>query len=294
MAEINVYDKSAKIILRRSPQTLCRLLDLGVMPGSIRFDDISVNVPELRADGLIVIGSKDGSPERGRYLEFAMQPPDRKTLDGWLAKLAYFNYGRPYPVALSVIYLMKGKSTKFPSVHIIDPGTTENRFRFHTIRLWEHAERIRYGDLQIFAPLLILFDRRAAVATLREEKRIIQNLDEDQEFKDELFALALMVGRKFFTEDILYSVFPEGLAMIKEMSFVQELIEESVAEAKVEAKAEGKAEGERNLVMRVLSKKFGSIPPAARDRINVADAAWCERILDQALDARTLAEIALP
>ncbi len=121
--------------------------------------------------------------------------------------------------------------------------------------------------------------------TLWEEREIIRGLDVDDRQRSELFALSIMVGRKYFTEDILQAVFGEEIPMIKELSFIDEWI--------TEGKAEGKAEGERQMVLRLLNKKFGNIPPAAVERINTADPAWCERMFDRAVDATSLAELDL-
>jgi hypothetical protein len=58
----------------------------------------------------------------------------------------------------------------------IQRGGGRNRFEFETVRLWEHAERIRGGDLQELAPLLVLCENEPTEATLREERELIRQL----------------------------------------------------------------------------------------------------------------------
>nr|MDQ2730659.1 hypothetical protein [Armatimonadota bacterium] len=223
MNELSVFDRSVKVLFRNTPDAICRLLDMDVSPGDIRTDDVSVNVPELRADGLLVLGSPAHPPERGLYLEFQLDYPKRKTVEGWFAKVANLNYQRPYPVSLSVIYLTRGGRKRFPSSYTIH-GAVKNTFTFHVIRLWEYIDRIRHGDLKALAPLLVLCENHPTVETLWEEREIIRGLDVDERQRSELFALSIMVGRKYFTEDILQAVFGEEIPMIKELSFIEEWI----------------------------------------------------------------------
>src|SRR5438034_6644052 len=76
---------------------------------------------------------------------------------------------------------------------IIAPPTTE----IYTLSLhdalpifWEHADRIRSGELPELAPLLILCDDQFSEATLREERELILTADVSQSVRSELLAVA--------------------------------------------------------------------------------------------------------
>jgi hypothetical protein len=53
-------------------------------------------------------------------------------------------------------------------------------------------------------------------------------------------------------------------------------------------KAEGRAEGEANILVRLIERRFGDVPPHLRQRIFAADVATLEKWADRVLDARDL------
>jgi predicted transposase YdaD len=56
-------------------------------------------------------------------------------------------------------------------------------------------------------------------------------------------------------------------------------------------KAEGRAEGEANILVRVIEKRFGDVPPQLRQRIFAADVATVEKWVDRVLDAHDLQSV---
>ena len=64
------------------------------------------------------------------------------------------------------------------------------------IRLWEHADRIRNGDLTELATLLVLCENSPTEETLREERDIILKLDVGPSENVDLLALAMNVGMR--------------------------------------------------------------------------------------------------
>jgi predicted transposase YdaD len=56
-------------------------------------------------------------------------------------------------------------------------------------------------------------------------------------------------------------------------------------------KAEGKAEGEANILVRLIERRFGHVPPHLRQRVFAADVATIERWVDRVLDARDLQSV---
>ena len=63
------------------------------------------------------------------------------------------------------------------------------------------------------------------------------------------------------------------------------------AKGKAEGKAEGKVEGEMLSLRKLLSKRFGSIPPHIIDQISNAKLEDIERWFDRAIDAKRLSDI---
>jgi hypothetical protein len=90
------------------------------------------------------------------------------------------------------------RSGHFPRL-AYDPGRGfSNTHEFETVRLWEHAERIRSGECREPAPLLLLCEDTSDEATLRHERELILSLGAPRPVQADLLAVAMMVGMRFF------------------------------------------------------------------------------------------------
>src|SRR5205085_10339459 len=99
-----------------------------------------------------------------------------------------------------------------------------NRHYFEAIRRWEHAERIRAGDLAGLAPLLVLCADTPRETTLLRERELILGLDVPRPVRADLLAVATMVGTRYFSRELLYELFREEMEMLKEATFIDEWI----------------------------------------------------------------------
>lgn len=68
-----------------------------------------------------------------------------------------------------VINLKKGDRATFPNRSNGEVAGISTEFRFTAVRLWEHADRIRSGQLAELAPLPGLCESSRTVNTVREE-----------------------------------------------------------------------------------------------------------------------------
>lgn len=290
----NLIDRSLKVLIRRAAPAFLRLLGLRVDPGNVRLGDLSINVPEYRADQLFLIGGESDPDRWGLHLEYQLQP-DLRVLPGWLFKNAAFNVQLGIPTVLAVVYLARGDRATFPSIHRVEGGGLANEYRFHTIRLWEHAERIRNGELRELAPLLILCEDKPSEETLRAERELILGMEAPDAVRVELLGVAVMVGTRHFARGLLERLFREELQMLKEASFIEEWIQEGIEKGKQEGMREGMREGEargaRQVLLRQLRKCFGELPASVVARVESADHTWCEEMGERLLDATSLEEL---
>ena len=83
---------------------------------------------------------------------------------------------------------------------------------------------------------------------------------------------------------------------MKDLGLIGDWIREGEARGEALGKAEGKAEGEaetaRRMTQRFLVKRFGTLPTALLERIEQADADWCDNLLDRAENAANLTDFA--
>src|SRR5438105_2582141 len=136
-----VIDRSLKALARRAAPAFLRLFGVPVEPSTLRREDVSVNLPEFRADQVLLVGAEDDPERWAMHLEFQLDP-DRRVLPDWFLKNAALTKQLGLPVILTVLYLRRGRYARFPAAYIVRRGRLKNRYEFDTIRLWEHAERI--------------------------------------------------------------------------------------------------------------------------------------------------------
>lgn len=204
------------------------------------------------------------------------------------------------PVVLLVIYLEKGNRAVFADSYVVTVAGLSNTLHFTSIRLWEHAQRIRSGELWEFAPLLVLCEHDPDAETLRQEVAIIRGSGATTEDQSELFAVALRVAGRRFPRGMLEAIFREELPMIKGATIIDDWIAEGEergelrGEARGEARGEerGRTEGLRVATRDVLMERFGELPPALAARIDAADAATCAELHRRAIRVNSLAELA--
>jgi predicted transposase YdaD len=280
-----LIDRSLKALARRVAPTFLRLAGVDAPPAALRWEDVTINLPEYRADQVLLVGVDDAPRRWALHLEFQLEP-DRRVMPGWFLKNAALTAQLGRPVILTVLYLTRGRYSRFPATYTATGDGLKNRYTFHTVRLWEHAARIRSGELQELAPLLVLCENTPTEATLREERGLIQQIA-PPELRNELLAIALMVGTRYFVRERLLELFREEMAMLKEASVIQEWIEEGEARGR----AEGEAREARRLVLRLLERSFGSLPPEVIARVEAEGRDWCEELALRIRDARSLQDL---
>jgi predicted transposase YdaD len=281
----SLIDRSLKVLFRREPAALCRLVGAAADPDRIRLGDVTVNIPEHRADHLFLLGDDDDPSRWALHLEYQLQP-DLRVLGSWHHKNAALNAQLDRPVILTVVYLTKGDRATFPDTLTLTGGGLTNTYSFHTVRLWEHEERIRDGDLPELAPLLVLCEDEPGEETLRRERSLILGLPVERGERAELLAIATMIGTRYFTREVLERLFREEMEMMKTVSFVEEWIQEG--------EARGEARGARQVLLRLLRRQFGELPPPVLQQIEQADLEECEAMAERVLDAKSLEDLGLP
>ena len=76
------------------------------------------------------------------------------------------------------------------------------------------------------------------------------------------------------------------------MSTVAEAwVREAKAQGRAEGEAKGEARGKAETLLRLLQRRFGSVPESARARVAVGSAAEIDAWLDALLDAQSLTEV---
>jgi hypothetical protein len=163
------------------------------------------------------------------------------------------------PVVLLALYLQRGDRVTFPGRYQAQVGGLTMDVAFPVIRLWEHAGRIRSGELPELAPLLVLCDETPTVATVREEVALIHASRLPVATQAELLGLALLVATRQFARELLRPVFEEDWSMIKGLEILDDLYQATgkIDEWLAEGEAKGEMNGSRVTLLRLGRKRFG-------------------------------------
>jgi len=287
-------------------------------PSLLRLEDSGVIVKELHADQVLVHAATRSAAAFGLCIEYVWEL-DRDRLRGWILKALTLEETLNHTVLLVVVYLRPTAAAERPDRLVRRAGGKSNHHAFETVYLWEFAERIRSGELPELAPFLILWDHEDPEGTLRDEKELIQSAELPEPVKREVVGAAYLLGLKYASRRIVDAVFREEVMKLEEMGLIGERIaaqlaekealawerglsrgleegreqglEKGLEEGREEGRAQGRDEEARELTMRILRLRFGVLPDSWTTLIAQLDAERCGRLLEQALQVESLAEL---
>ena len=165
------------------------LAGLVLPPQNLHFEDTDFITHEYRADHVLILEN----PRLSIYLEYQLAPK-HEVLARWFEKCAALTTQLGMPVILIVIYLERGDYATFPDRIEASLGSVNNLFQFKTVKLWEHADRLRSGELIELVPFLFLCDNESKEETVLEEIDLIYRSDVPRGVQSELFQAVFRIA----------------------------------------------------------------------------------------------------
>ncbi len=220
-------------------------------------EDAQIQIPEHRADKVWHV--HDGVEDGYLLLEAILQPARREfrrlNLKNAAAQV-FFNT----PVITILLYLQRGDYATFPESYADELYGLRNTHRFARVLLWEHADRIRSGELKELAPFLPLFEKDPGPEVLQQMNAIIETVA-DPEQRLELKGFGAIVAARSFPEEIIRQYLNLEFPMIRETTFFSELLDQERAHGRVEGELKGELKGRHLTLRRLLERKFGPLTP---------------------------------
>ena len=321
----NPIDVSMKMLIRGRPEAALSLAGLEANTLKYRFEDTSVLTREYRSDQVMILDI----PKLAISWEYQLAPK-ADTLRNWFAKCANLTIQLDMPVLLVAIYLEKGDYATFLDRHETTFGSLTTLFQFNAIKLWEHADRIRSGELIELAPLLILCDNQPRVETVQEEIYLISNSNLPPAKQFELYQTVFRIAGARLPKEVIDVFYQEINAMVKEdfeidyfleatKNFVRNQVIAEVTEKvtkkvsaevteKVSAEvtekvsaavtkkvsAEVSVKNKDEMTRKLLRSRLGQIPQSMEDYLRTASVDQLDSIFDQALRVESYADLRLP
>jgi len=249
-------------------------------------EDPQIQIPEHRADKVWRI--HDGVREGCLALE-AIAVPDRRDLRRINLKNAELQVFLNLPVITVLVYLKRGDHATFPNGYEDELGGLINSHRFVCVLLWEHAERIRSGELRELAPFLLLFYDDPDPGVMGEVNDLVEGVADPQQ-RLELKSISAIIAARYFSDELIRQYFKLEPLMIRETSIFKEMFDQRYNEGLIEGEVKGEVKGEitgkQRLLQKQLERKFGPLSSELKVRLLELD--------NEALDslATTLLELA--
>jgi predicted transposase YdaD len=222
-------------------------------------EDAQIQIPEHRADKIWRV-EEEG--QEGFLVLEAITVPDKRVLRRFNLKNAALQVHFELPVITVLVYVERGKYATFPPGYEQSFGGLRNQHGFERVLLWEHADRIRNGELKELAPFLPLFEDDPDPQILEAERQLIEAIP-NTERQVELKAVAALVATRKFQDELIKQTLKLEVPMtreIRESSIFKDLFGEARIEALAEGHAEGQTVGERKrqteIAQKMLAKGF--------------------------------------
>ena len=273
-----------KTLCRYALPSLIERLGVSLEGVTCRFEDTAITrVPEHRADHVLVLDGPKPAERCGILVEYALNPPSRRTLLRWNWKAPALALQLDCEVVLLTVYLRRGARRLFPSSFVSRVGRLKTAFFFDTLELWTLEAEIRAGLYPELAPFLLLWEEEPREETLVLARDLVQTRIADPNLKSAAQAFTISLAAARFPYDLVHQLFDEEEVMLKDYPPVKQWI----AESSDAARAEGVLVGLQNQIIRRCSRRCGDPTP---DQLELLRGQSDLSVLDEWADQATPVE----
>jgi hypothetical protein len=238
---------------------------------------------EYRADLVVLL--LDGVPVYGIVVEVQLQPDDRKRFV-WPAYVTNLRARLELPVCLLVVTVDEATARWASKPADLGGG---NVFKPRVLGPAAVPEVVDENEARADPELAVLSamahgqDRDAGKSAQIAAAARVATLDLDDD------------RSRLYLDLVLTSLSEAAHRELKAMDpakyeYQSDFAKRFVAKGRAEGKAEGRAEGKASIVVRLLVRRFGALPPEAAHRISAASADELDAIAERLLTARSLEE----
>ena len=289
----NPIDVTMKLLIRGRPEAVLSLAGLVLPPQNFRFEDTDIITHEYHADHVLILEN----PRLAIYWEYQLAPK-QEVLARWFEKCAALTAHLGMPVLLIVIYLERGDYATFPDRIEVTLGSAKTLFQFTTVKLWEHADRLRSGELIELVPFLFLCDNESKEETVLEEIDLIYRSDVSREVQSELYQAVFRIAGSRMPKETIDRLYREKESMIKEnfdYDVLREILIDEGVEKGIEKGIEKGAYTEKlQMTRKILRARLGDIPERFESFLKGASKDQLDEIFDNALKVESYDELRLP
>ncbi len=286
-----MYDNICKYLAETYPQDMARWL-LGEPLPLVQLEPKELALEPIRADSLILLQSSNLI----LHLEFQTRPDPEipfRMLDYWTRAQRKFPTRQ---IKQIVIYLTPSESSLVYQNYY---QATKTRHEFELIRLWETEPRtlLQNAGTIPFAVLAEAIDKKKV---LQEVANRIESLSNQQARRDIAAASYVLAGLTM-SDNIIKQILRSE--MMRESVTFQAILQEGrqvgiqegrqvgIQEGRQEGLQTGQIQGKREMLQRLLTRKFGTLPPQISIQVECLTMPQLEDLAEAILDMQSLTDL---
>ncbi len=279
---MNIYDKKydrvSKVLIQTYDKEIIEHL-LNVQIKSIIPVDREINLPEKHMDSTFHINN-----EYIINIEFQTEY-DENIEQRLLLYRCLLKYKYNKPVKSVIIYLKESSNIKYEYSE-----DNQINFKFDVVKIWElDLDRILEEKILCLAPFIPIIKKDQEL--IKSAYNIIIESEAENEAKENLLNCMLVFSTLMYSKEIINKMIAP-IEQFKKTEFFQELAHDLVEQSKIEGEKIGIIKGEKDLLLRLLTKKFKKIPENLESEINkIGNIQTIEKIVESIFEIQTPEDI---
>ncbi|MBD1809745.1 Rpn family recombination-promoting nuclease/putative transposase [Microcoleus sp. FACHB-SPT15] len=276
------YDNICKYLAEKYPTNFVRWL-LSDSTTDIQVLKTELNVEPIRVDSLTLLQTTN----QILHLEFQTLPASNpslpfRMLDYWVR--LYRQYRCPIK---QVVIFLKTTTSEAAYTQQFEVGNTRHQYR--VIRMWEQEPAFFMRDIALL-PLAVLAQTDSPQALLEQVAEQVAIIESQEQRQNVSASVQILAGLRF-EKELIKQVFREDI--VKESVIYQEILQEGVRQGERFGRLIGRAEGEATLIIRQLTRRFGSVDPTTQERIQSLSNLHLEELSEALLDFSAITDLTL-
>ncbi len=242
-----------------------------------------LNVEPIRADGVffLQVGNKIV------HLEFQTNPQSEpplplRMLDYWVR--LYRLYQQEKEIEQVIIFLERTTSEKVFE-ESFQVGNTLHRYQ--VIRIWECDPTPLLSQPELL-PLAVLAKSEQPSRLLSQVAERIDRIENKRKQSNIAACVELLAGINY-SEELIAMYLQEDL--LKESVIYKKIINEGIQQGVQQGIQQGEQQGESSLIIRQLSRRFGTVEEAIQERIRQLSVPQLEELGESLLDFSSLSDL---
>lgn len=260
------YDNICKYLAEQYPASFVRWLFSEPVSTEIQVLKTELSLEPIRADAVTLLQTTN----QILHIEFQTLPDSEppiplRMLDYWVRLYRQYRC----PVEQVVIFL---KSTTSESAFIEQFSAPNTRHRYRVIRMWEQDPTLLLADNALL-PLAVLAQANSPRALLEQVATQVDNIELSERKQNVSACVQLLAGLRF-EQDLIQQLFREEI--MRESVIYQDIIQKGIQQ--------GKQEGELAVVLRLLTRRLGTIESEVQERLRSLTTTQLENLAEALLD----------